>query len=91
MLNATTNQKSVSAVGEHHRREVIAAECVGGTLYNCLGVANRAAKNKKMKYTIAFGRPPIDNGSHNNQQKQASTIEGSMERMCAGQEAWGEA
>jgi hypothetical protein len=26
-------------------------------------------KNKKMKYTVAFGRPPIDNGSHNNQPK----------------------
>jgi hypothetical protein len=22
-----------------------------------------------MKYTVAFGRPPIDNGSHNNQPK----------------------
>ncbi len=26
-------------------------------------------KNKKMKYTVAFGRPPINNGSHNNQPK----------------------
>jgi hypothetical protein len=26
-------------------------------------------KNKKMKYTVAFGRPMIDNGSHNNQPK----------------------
>ena len=26
-------------------------------------------KKKKMKYTVAFGRPPIDNGSHNNQPK----------------------
>jgi hypothetical protein len=25
--------------------------------------------NKKMKYTIAFGRRPINNGSHNNQPK----------------------
>jgi hypothetical protein len=37
--------------------------------YNHLGVANQAAKNKKMKYTVAFGRPTIDNGSHNNQPK----------------------
>ncbi len=48
---------------------MIAAERVGGTPYNRLGVANRAAKNKKMKYTVAFGRPMIDNGSHNNQPK----------------------
>jgi hypothetical protein len=26
-------------------------------------------KNKKRKYTVAFGRPMIDNGSHNNQPK----------------------
>ncbi len=26
-------------------------------------------KNKKMKYTVAFGRLPINNGSHNNQPK----------------------
>jgi hypothetical protein len=26
-------------------------------------------KNKKNKYTVAFGRPPIDNSSHNNQPK----------------------
>jgi hypothetical protein len=26
-------------------------------------------KNKKIKYTVAFGRLPIDNGSHNNQPK----------------------
>jgi hypothetical protein len=37
--------------------------------YNRFGVANRGAKNKKMKYTIAFEWPPIDNGSHNNQPK----------------------
>ncbi len=27
------------------------------------------AKNKKIKYAVAFGRPPIDNGSDNNQPK----------------------
>jgi hypothetical protein len=48
---------------------VIAVERVGGTPYICLGVANQAGKKKKMKYTVAFGRPPIDNGSHNNQPK----------------------
>jgi hypothetical protein len=32
-------------------------------------VANQAAKNKKIKYTVAFGRPMINNGSHNNQPK----------------------
>jgi hypothetical protein len=47
---------------------VIAAERVGGTPYNCLGVANQAV-NKKIKHTIAFGQPMIDNGSHNNQPK----------------------
>jgi hypothetical protein len=26
-------------------------------------------KNKKMKYTVAFGQPMINNGSHNNQPK----------------------
>jgi hypothetical protein len=26
-------------------------------------------KKKIIKYTVAFGRPPIDNGSHNNQPK----------------------
>jgi hypothetical protein len=42
---------------------------VGGMPYNHLGVANRVAKNKKMKYTVAFEQPMIDNGSHNNQPK----------------------
>ncbi len=45
------------------------AEHVGGAPYNRLGVANRAAKKLKMKYTVAFRRPPINNGSHNNQPK----------------------
>ncbi len=53
----------------HHRGDAIAAERVGGTPYNPLGVTNRAAKNKKMNYTIAFGRLMINNGSHNNQPK----------------------
>ncbi len=26
-------------------------------------------QQKKMKFTVAFGRPPINNGSHNNQSK----------------------
>ncbi len=26
-------------------------------------------QKKKIKYTVAFGWPPIDNGSHNNQPK----------------------
>jgi hypothetical protein len=38
----------------------------GVTPYNHLGVANRVAKNKKMKHTAAFGWQLIDNGSHNN-------------------------
>ena len=42
---------------------------MGGTLFNREGVANQVAKIKKMKYTAAFGRPLIDNGSHNNQPK----------------------
>jgi hypothetical protein len=36
-------------------------------------------KNKKMKYTIAFGRPPINNGSHNNQPKTGVCNEGKYE------------
>jgi hypothetical protein len=33
------------------------------------GGKSSGKKIKKMKYTIAFGRPLINNGSHNNQPK----------------------
>ena len=42
-----------------------------------------------MKYTVACGWPAIDNGSHNNQPKKASTTEGSMEVRCDEREACG--
>ncbi len=32
-------------------------------------VTNSNDKKIYIKYTVAFGRPPIDNGSHNNQPK----------------------
>jgi hypothetical protein len=32
-------------------------------------VTNSNDEKKYIKYIIAFGRPPIDNGSHNNQPK----------------------
>jgi hypothetical protein len=32
-------------------------------------VMNSNDEKKYIKYTVAFGRPPIDNGSHNNQPK----------------------
>ena len=44
-----------------------------------------------MKYNIAFGWPPINNAHTTTNQKQASATEGSMERMCAGWAAQGEA
>jgi hypothetical protein len=41
----------------------------GGRRINVWGWQIKRQKNKKMKYTVAFGQPPIDNGSHNNQPK----------------------
>ncbi len=35
-----------------------------------------------IKYTVAFGRPPIDNGSHNNQPK-TGVHDGGEYRECA--------
>ncbi len=41
----------------------------GGRRINVWGGKSSGNKIKKMKYTVAFGWPPIDNGSHNNQPK----------------------
>ena len=42
-----------------------------------------------MKYTVAFGWPVIDNGSHKTNKKKASTTEGSMEGRCDKREVRG--
>ena len=49
------------------------------------------SNNEKYIYEIhrCFGWPAIDNGSHNNQPKKASTKERSMEGRCDEQEACG--
>jgi hypothetical protein len=46
-------------------------------------VANQAAKNKKMKYTVAFGRLPINNGSNNNPTKNRHPQWRGVWRGCA--------
>ncbi len=48
----------------------------GGRRIIVWGWQIKRQKNKKMKYTVAFGRPPIDNGSHNNQPKTGVRNEG---------------
>jgi hypothetical protein len=44
-------------------------ESVWGDTVPSFGVTIQTMKKIYMQYTVAFGWPPIDNGSHNNQPK----------------------
>ena len=53
--------------GIDSREEALGGESLWGDTVPCFGATIQTMKKICVKYTVAFGWPPIDNGSHNNQ------------------------